>query len=244
MWLFHVRHFARNGFFVQLLVTTTIGMVALQALAGRAPGAGNELGWLRAGLVGTWTECTVAAGMLGYQRFQGTLVYLMRSALPSPRVLFPVVGAASVFGLAAFPLSIGSSLVLSQPVQVSSWMHLVMAVGVFWVACLSVSLVIGMLFVLTPNAMTYEGLLAIPILLASGIFGTPAGTPAWLVHAMRVLPLRSAVEAFSAPGAAARTSGSLVGESLAISVVWIAIAWACSQLVARRAIAHGSLELV
>jgi ABC-2 type transport system permease protein len=100
---FHLRLFAKNSYFGQLLITTTLSAVALQhlaALTSHAPPDGTV--WLRAGIVGTWTVCSVAAGLIGYQRFQGTLVHLVLSPLPAGRVFLALVASASVFGLVAF----------------------------------------------------------------------------------------------------------------------------------------------
>lgn len=245
MWWFHTGQFARNGYFVQLLITTTLGVVALQALAARAPDARDvEIGWLRAGMVGTWTVCTVAAGMIGYQRFQGTLVHLMRSPLATPRALLPVVGAASVYGLAALPVAAGASWLLRQPVTVGSLLPTVGAALAFWIACLSVSAVVGMVFVLTPDAMTYESLLAVPLVLASGVFGTPAGVPGVVVALTHVLPTRSAVELLQHATVGSATPPLLIVECLAVSGVWIAVAWRAASVVTRRAVAAGTLEIV
>lgn len=245
MWWFHTAQFARNGYFVQLLITSTLGIVALQALAARAPGAQDTaIGWLRAGMVGTWTVCTVAAGMIGYQRFQGTLVHLMRSPLATPRMLLPVLGAASVFGLAALPLAAVASWLLQQPVAIGSPGPTLGAAVLFWFSCMSVSAVVGTLFVLTPDAMTYEGLLAVPLVLASGVFGTPAGIPAGVVAVTHVLPTRSGVELLQATVSGSPASAALVLECLLVSAAWLAAAWWCASAVARRATAAGTLEVV
>lgn len=245
MWWFHTTQFARNGYFVQLLVTSTLGLVALQALAARGPWAQDvEVGWLRAGMVGTWTVCTVAAGMIGYQRFLGTLVHLMRSPLRTPRTLLPVVGAASVFGLLALPLAAAASALLRQPVALGAVLPTASAAVAFWLACLSVSAVVGMLFVLTPNAMTYEGLLAVPLVLASGVFGTPAGIPAAAVAVTHVLPTRSAVELLQGVTAGTQPSVVLVVECVVVSAAWLLVAWWAASVVARRATTAGTLEVV
>ncbi len=245
MWWFHTAQFARNGYFVQLLLTSTLGLVALQALAARAPGAQDtDLGWLRAAMVGTWTVCTVAAGMIGYQRFQGTLVHLLRSPLPAHRTLLPVVGAASVFALAALPLAALASWATGQPVTLGPFLPMIVAAVAFWLACLSVSAVIGGLFVLTPNAMTYEGLLAVPLVLASGVFGTPSAVPDLLVTVTHVLPTRSGVEILQQAADGSGPSPLLMLECLLVSAAWLVGARWSANVVARRATAAGTLEVV
>jgi ABC-2 type transport system permease protein len=224
MWWFHTVQFARNGYFVQLLLTSTLGMVALQALASRGTGTTDSLGWARAGIVGTWTVCTAAAGMIGYQRFQGTLVHLVRSPLAPWRVLLPVIGSASVVGVAALPIAAGAWALLGHPVHPSGPAPLIGAVLLLWVSCLSISAVVGALFVLSPNAMTYEGLLAVPLVLISGVFGTPAGLPSAVVGAAHVLPTRGAVEALLAVAAGKAPDPATVLGSLAAAICWLAVA--------------------
>jgi ABC-2 type transport system permease protein len=245
MWLFHTSQFARNGYFAQLLVTSTLSMVALQALAARTPGARDvDLGWLRAGIVGTWTVCTVAAGMIGYQRFQGTLVHLVRTPLTVWRTLLPVVGAASVFGLAALPLAAVVSLLLGQPVSTSGLPSMLGATLLLWLACLAVSAVVAMVFVLTPNAMTYEALLAVPLVLASGVFGTPGALPGWAVALTHILPTRGAVDTLLTLASAGSASPVTIVGALIAAVGWLVVAHLCAQVVVRRATSAGTLEVV
>ena len=296
MWWFHTSIFARNGFFIQLLLTSTLGIVGLQALAALAPGVEHtNLGWLRAGIVGMWTVCTVAAGMIGYQRFQGTLVHLMRTALTTPRTLLPVLGAASVFGLAALPVAWLAAWALRMPVTLgvagagvpagaaghaatagleaaanlnvaasfdvagglagtgdtAGTSNVLATVGqlalagiVLWLACLAVSAVVGTVFVLTPHAMTYEGLLAVPLVLVSGVFGQPQGLPLWLLRLGDILPTRPAVDAVLGVAQGQNLGGSQVATSLLVAGAWIAVACWLVHVMARRATAAGSLELI
>jgi len=258
LW-FQLRQFARNGYFVQLLITTTVGMVALQALAARVPsawtatgmadvvtgaGVGAGFGWLRAGMLGAWTVCAVSSGMLGYQRYQGTLVHLVRSPLPPAQALMPILGAASVFGLLALPLAAAASWLLRQPVLMGRFAASLLAAVVFWVACLAISALIGMLFVLTPNAMTYEGLLAVPLVLVSGVFGTPTFLPSWVVQLARILPTRSAVELLFQVSSGGVISGALLAQSLVGTGLWFGATVCAARVVSRRATQSGTLEVV
>jgi len=250
LW-FHVRQFARNGYFVQLLITSTLTIVILQALAARAPSLGAAssgpalgLAWLRAGMLGTWTVCAVSSGMLGYQRFQGTLVYLVRSPHHPMRVLLPVLGAASVFGLLALPLAAIGSALLGEPVNHGGVVQMIMSGLTFWVACLAISSLIGMVFVLTPNAMTYEGLLSIPLVLVSGVFGTPAFLPNSILMAARILPTRSAVELLHQVSSGGRLDYLLLAESVAASLIWLGATAGCARIVIKRATQTATLEVV
>ena len=177
LW-FHTRLFARNSFFSQLMFTSTLSILAMQLLAAHGNGApAGEPLWLRAGMVGTWSVSTVAAGMIGFQRFQGTLAHLVFTPGPASRTMLPLVGAAATFGLLAFPLAALVASLFGYTPSTRAWAVLLVGILTFWLACLSISMVVAAVFVLTPNAITYEGLLAVPLVLLSGVFGFPAGLP-------------------------------------------------------------------
>jgi len=238
MFWFHAKQMARNTYFVQLLITSTLGMVALQALAARNPDAiiagTGGLGWLRAGMLGTWTMCGVAVGLLGYQQFQGTFTHLIRSPHQVFRALFPVVGAASVFGLGAFPMAALSAIILRQPLVFGNIGALIIAGLIFWLACLALSSVLGMAFVLTPNAITYEGLIGIPLVLVSGIFGTFDWIPSGVLAAARILPTRGAVELLFNATSGAPLNWILVAITIASSLTWLAVAAWIVHIVIKR----------
>ncbi|QRZ61411.1 hypothetical protein [Rothia sp. ZJ932] len=130
MLAFHTRLFASDSYFVQLMITSTVTILLMQyvaSFASHSPESASSA-WLRAGLVGTW--CTVAAGLIGFQRFQGTLVHLVFTPTCAGSTLLPLIGSASAFGLLAFPLTGLLAWVLRLHPQVS-W-QLVPAVFVFW----------------------------------------------------------------------------------------------------------------
>ena len=153
---FHLRQFARVGYFVGLLVSSTTSMFLLQLLAMRAttgPILSPDLQlWVRAALVGMWSVCTVSAGMIGFQRMQGTLVHVLFSPRSPIATLGPIVAAGSCFGILAFPLAAGLAVVFHQPVGVINGVGL----PLYWLACLSVSVVVAATFVFTRNAIAYE----------------------------------------------------------------------------------------
>jgi ABC-2 type transport system permease protein len=246
MFGFHVRQFARNSYFVQLLLTSTLGVLILQELAARASGTDDDsTTWVRSGMVGMWTVGTVSAGMIGYQRYQGTLAYLVRTPLATPRTLLPVVGAASVFGMAAFPVAALGASALRENLASGQPLLLTGAILMFWLACFAVSSVVGMTFVLTPNAITYEGLLVVPLVLLSGVFGTPEHTPTILLSAAQALPTRVAAETLlAAVGAGQAPTPGSVALGLAVSIAWLVLAAFLATRVTRRAVTSGTLEVV
>lgn len=244
MLRFHLVLFGRNTYFSQLLVTSTLSILALQLLAAHGNGAPTtEPIWLRAGMVGTWSVCTVAAGMIGFQRFQGTLVHLLMTPRSPAHTLLPLVASAATFGLLAFPLAALGSTIFGYTPSLESWGTLTVGIGLFWLACLSISTLVSAVFVLTPNAITYEGLLAVPLILLSGVFGVPAGMPSALTVMTYVLPTTPAVRLVLEQPTDPELIG-LIFACLGVSAGWFALShWALSRAT-RRAKLTGSLEVV
>ncbi len=153
-----------------------------------------------------------------------------------------MVSAAALFGLLAFPTAWLTWAVLNWDVTFTPWRRLLALVGAqlaFFVACLVVSYVVAGIFVLTPNAITYEGLLLIPVLIVSGIVFTDTAMPTWLAWLGRGLPLSSAyrmlVHGFSWSQACAW---------LFTSVAWLVLGWVLGRRCLRLACKAGTLEVV
>ena len=77
---FSLRQFLTVPYFIQLLISTVLGSVILQALAVHAAAQSSEghsvdptLAWTRAGIMGMWSVCIVSAGIINFERFRGTL---------------------------------------------------------------------------------------------------------------------------------------------------------------------------
>lgn len=242
MLLFHTKLFAGNTYFFQLLITSTITMLLLQGLG--SLGHGGELppeAWLRAGMVGTWTVCAVSTGLIGFQRFQGTLVYLVSAPIGARSALLPVVGAAGTFGLLAFPLAYVTGVVLGFPHDFSG-MSLVAGILAFWVASVVMSLVIAAAFTRSPNALVYESVVATPIILLSGVFGfSPDYSP--LAVVLRVLPLTNTVSALTREQGDSAVAVDLVLTAFT-SVLWLCVAAIIARTAVNQATRRGTLELV
>ena len=170
---FSLRQFLTVPYFIQLLISTVLGSVILQALAVHAAAQSSEghsvdptLAWTRAGIVGMWSVCIVSAGIINFERFRGTLVYLCSGSISPVRVLAAIVSSASIVGLAALPLSWAVWALVTLNPQVTDfselWPRYVLGVPLLWVACLSVTFMIAVFFVATPNAIAYEELLLVP----------------------------------------------------------------------------------
>ena len=242
---FSLRQFLTVPYFIQLLISTVLGSVILQALAVHAAQSSEghsvdpTLAWTRAGIVGMWSVCIVSAGIINFERFRGTLVYLCSGSISPVRVLAAIVSSASIVGLAALPLSWAVWALVTLNPQVTDfselWPRYVLGVPLLWLACLSVTFMIAVFFVATPNAIAYEELLLVPVFILSGVLFTTVEAPAWLDAAGVLIPLQAPVHLLLGRTAITTPADALlpVIQTLVVSFIWAL----CAFLFARRALA-------
>ena len=251
---FSLRQFLTVPYFIQLLISTVLGSVIIQALAvhtAAQSSAGQTvdptLAWTRAGIVGMWSVCIVSAGIINFERFRGTLVYLCSGSISPVRVLAAIVSSASIVGLAALPLAWLTWTLATLNLQVTNfsalWPRYVLGVPLLWLACLSVTFMIAVFFVATPNAIAYEELLLVPVFILSGVLFTTVEAPAWLDAAGVLIPLQAPVHLLLGRTAITTPADALLPlvQTLIVSFIWAA----CAFLFARKALAsarrHGTL---
>lgn len=189
---FHLRLFARNGYFVSSMLMNTLGLLLLQYLVAYAANALQDpFLWVRVGIFGMWSSAVTAAGAIGFQRFQGTLPYLLNNATDDLISLAALLAPCSVFGLLAFPVSFVASALLGLNVSVVPVQ--LPAVVMLWVGALVLDFGIAAFFVMTPNAIVYEELILIPVMLLGGLVPFSGGL-AWLVEVFGwVLPISAPI---------------------------------------------------
>ena len=190
---FHLKLFAKNGYFFWLMVGSTISVLLLQYLVAFAADAlqTNQI-WLRAGVFGLWSCATTAAGSIGFQRFQGTLPYLLNNAVDDRFSLAALLTPAASFGLLAFPLAWSVAWVLGVRSPIVPG-RIMLGVVLLWLGAIILDLAIAALFVLTPNAVVYEELIGIPLLLLAGVFALPQPLQPILAAVRWVLPIAAPV---------------------------------------------------
>ena len=155
------------------------------------------------------------------------------------RVLAAIVSSASVVGLAALPLSwlIWALVTLNPQVTDFSalWPRYVLGVPLLWLACLSVTFMIAVFFVATPNAIAYEELLLVPVFILSGVLFTTIEAPAWLDSVGMLIPLQAPVHLLLGRTAITTSADALlpVIQTLVVSFIWAL----CAFLFARKALA-------
>ncbi|VEI13897.1 ABC transporter permease [Trueperella bialowiezensis] len=246
---FHVAEFAKVPYFVFLMVTSTLSMLAVQAIALYAWDADPWVAWVRSAIVGMWTTTTAAAGILGFERFKGTLVHLVTARINVFQPLTAVVSAASLFGLLAFGVSwaawdlvtIGSDVGHGvAPVSAGTFL---LFVFLLWLACLAISFTIAALFVLTPNAITYEELLVVPVFILSGMLFTSTEAPAFIESLGWLIPITEPISVLlgkTDPNGVALAAG----QTLLTTACWLVLAYFLGRVALRRARVAGTLDVI
>lgn len=241
MAAFHLAQFSRNSYFVQLLLTSTLSIFLIQTLAAKPLGSDSEGIWLRSGMYGCWAVATISSGLIGFQRFQGTLTYLAYGPSGPSLPLGTLVATAATFGLLAFPLSFVASWLAGHDPAVSVGTGAaVLGIVLFWTGSVALSLVLAALFVLTPNAIAYEGAVVIPIVLLSGVFAGPATDTQIGRWVSTAIPQAVPVRLLTEPDA---TTWRLALLSLGVSLVWISAAARLQRFALHRAEVDASLDL-
>lgn len=246
MTAFHLRQFVSVPYFIQLMVITTVTTTLIQFLGSEAWDTLTPTqGWVRAGVIGCWTTTTTAAGIIGFERYKGTLPYLVLAPIGALRSLAAVVCSAASFGLAALPVAWLSWALLSlsvsfTPLSPAVLGQLVAGTLMLEVACVVLALVIAALFVLTPNAITYEELLLVPVMIASGLLSTASALPTWLHVTSTLLPLRLPFEVLMG----APVSAAQLGVWLAVVLAWLGVAALAGRRALIKATQLGTLEVI
>ncbi|MDI6667587.1 multidrug ABC transporter permease [Leuconostoc falkenbergense] len=238
---FHLKLFAQNSYFRTIVFVTTIGHVLMQYVAANAVhDLGNQMIWLRAGIIGTWAAGTSAAGVIPYQRAQGTMAYVLDTSKGESVSLATLIIPAACFGLLAFPVAWLASFVLGINTTGISWM-LGLGVITLWLSVILLDFVVAGLFVLTPNAMLYESLLLVPILIGAGIYTVPQRYQ-MVVEVLRLfLPMATPVKLILQPQL---VTGFDVLQMLIFSLVWLFLAHFLLKISLQRLRVTGDMAVV
>lgn len=171
LFLFHVRDYLSDQYFVWLTITSTISIFLVQyTIAYAAKDLNNSLLWLQSGVFGTWTSCTTVAGCISFESYKGTLPYLLNSQYDERASLITLLLPASSYGLCSFPISFFMAKILGVATGKVTF-AIVFLIILLWIGCSVMGILIASFLTLSRNSMIYEVLIGTPILLLAGLFG-------------------------------------------------------------------------
>jgi ABC-2 type transport system permease protein len=182
-WLFNVKNLTMSGFFI---LNATISPVFYATIAhymfesGRRPGT-LLYAALGAGMMGIWSSVLFGSGgLIQWQRWQGTLEYVI--GVP-PRLIFvvlPMTLATASIGL----YSIASTLlwgwlIFDLPLELAHPFWFAAALIASIVSLGLLGLVLSSTFVLLRNANSLSNLLEYPVWLVTGLLVALSLLPGW-----------------------------------------------------------------
>ncbi|MBR6459646.1 MAG: ABC transporter permease [Actinomycetaceae bacterium] len=246
MW-FYVKQFASVSYFIQLMVISTVTVTFVQNMGVRAWGGDPVMLCNRSAIIGLWSTSIAAAGIIGFERNRGTLVHLLVGKISLPRVFFAIVSSASSFGLLAFPVAWTTWILLDGNLDIIaqlSFTQFVWDLGyifLLWLGAVSVASVVASIFVLTPNAISYEQLLLVPVFILSGLLFTGSHVPNWIAYTRFIIPLGTPSKMLlnNSPASLA----DFILSTLSI-IVWFALAYFFAQKAIKKATQMGTLEVI
>ncbi len=205
---FQLRSLASTTFFIQNAALTPVCFALMKIVALYA--LGNKFGsgldatsiWIDAAIAGLWSTTTTAVGIIGYQRYLGTMQYLATSVISPSAVFLPVVASAALLGIIGFPLSLLTVAICAHHAMAVSGLQIL---GYFlaMLACVASASVLAGIFVLFRRATAYEPLILLPIWMLCGLvtsidifpmpvrviaFLHPLTSAVWVAHASSFSP--------------------------------------------------------
>lgn len=238
--VFHARQLLRVPFFMQTALLAPVSFLLLRGLGAMNVDAPlTPLTWLDASIAGIWATTTTAAGLIMYQRFQGTLEAHVLSVHRPGIVFGALTASAALIGVAGIPLAMIVQSAISQGLRLT--VETVIGVLVALIACIGSAALLSSLFVVNPSASALEPLILVPVWMLVGIVVPFAGLPDWLAPLALVHPLTSAVLAGHAESVG--TAMAWGGLSVAVSAVWLVLAGAGLRAAIKRARVNGTLAV-
>ena len=223
LFWFQFKLYVSNQYFFWLTITSTVSIFILQyTIAYANHGLNDPMVWIRSAVFGLWASCTTAAGSIGYQRFQGTLPYIINTRYDERGSLVALLLPASSYGLLAFPIAFGLAKVFSVSIGKIDFKFILMVI-LLWVAAATMDILIAAFFTLTPNALVYEALINIPILLLAGLFGNEKFSLPLMNISQYFLPLTMPIKVLLYPNTSINILAYVVSLILWILLILIAV---------------------
>ncbi len=182
-WLFNVKNLTTSGFFI---LNATISPVFFATIAHYMFESGSRPGSLLfaslgAGMMGIWSSVLFGSGgLIQWQRWQGTLEYVIGVPPRLFQVVLPMTVATASIGL----YSIASTLlwgwaIFGMPLDFVHPVWFVVALVAAIVSLGLLGLVMSSTFVLMRNANSLSNLLEYPIWLVTGLLISLSLLPGW-----------------------------------------------------------------
>lgn len=239
LFWFQFKLYISNQYFFWLTITSTVSIFILQyTIAYANHGLNDPMVWIRSAVFGLWSSCTTAAGSIGYQRFQGTLPYIVNTRYDERGSLIALLLSASSYGLISFPLAWLLAKVFSVSTGEIDLKFIIMVI-LLWIGATTIDILIAAFFTLTPNALVYEALIDVPILLLTGLFGNKALTLPLMNVSQYFLPMTMPVKVLLYSSVAIN-----IGAYICSLAIWIVLILVMVRRINDLARKKGTLKII
>lgn len=237
---FHARQLLRVPFFLQTALLAPASFLIMRALGSlNTETALAQSAWLDATFAGIWATTTTAAGLIVYQRFQGTLEPQVLS-IHRPGIVFGALTAsAALIGVVGIPLALALQLMITQELALN--IRSLIGILTALIACIGSASLLSSLFVVNPAAVAIEPLIIVPVWMLVGIVVPYIALPGWLAPVALAHPLTSAVLAGHAESV--EVAVRWAGLSCAVSAAWFVLAGFGLRGALKRARVNGTLAI-
>ena len=182
-WLFNIKNLSLSGFFILSTVVLPVFYATIAYFMFRTGSRPGSLLYvsLGAGMMGIWSSTLFGSGgLIQWQRWQGTLEYVIGVPTPLILVVLPMTIATASIGLYSVTTTLiwgwlffGTPLHLVHP----GWFVLALPAAVLTLGLLG--LVLASTFVLMRNANSLSNLLEYPVWLVTGLLIGISLLPVW-----------------------------------------------------------------
>jgi ABC-2 type transport system permease protein len=184
-WKFHVKTLTLSGFFLLTSIVQPIIFATIAFLMFRAGGGNTTLLYvaLGAGMMGIWSSTLFGSGgAIQWQRWQGTLEYLIASPPSFVLILVPLTLATSTIGLYSLSATLlWGRLFFGVPFDVEHPWLFAIAIPATVVGLGLLGLVMAASFILwRSGANALSNLLEYPVWLATGLLVPLSLLPHWV----------------------------------------------------------------
>jgi ABC-2 type transport system permease protein len=245
-WLFNVKNLTTSGFF---MLNATISPIFFATIAHYMFESGSRPGTLLfaalgAGMMGIWSSVLFGSGgLIQWQRWQGTLEYVIGVPPGLMQVVLPMTIATASIGI----YSIASTLlwgwaIFDLPLDFVHPAWFVVALVASIVSLGLLGLVLSSTFVLLRNANSLANLLEYPVWLVTGLLISLSLLPGWTRPISYILAPTWGIKALR-EAALGGNPGPAVAACLVLGLVYLVIGHFCLQYFERLAREKATLAL-
>jgi ABC-2 type transport system permease protein len=184
-WKFHVKSLTLSGFFLLTSVLQPVIFATIAFLMFRAGGGSSTLLYvaLGAGMMGIWSSTLFGSGgAIQWQRWQGTLEYLIAVPPPFVLIIVPLTLATSTIGLYSLTATlVWGHVFFDMPFDLEHPLLFAVAIPATVIGLGLLGLVMAASFILwRSGANALSNLLEYPVWLATGLLVPLSLLPGWV----------------------------------------------------------------